>query len=54
MSKLNAFGKRMTSAQRLMLFTQSVFIGLTLVVALVMGYTVFVDTRAQLLMSSKS
>ncbi|MFA6700488.1 MAG: histidine kinase dimerization/phospho-acceptor domain-containing protein, partial [Thiomicrospira sp.] len=49
MSKLNAFGKRMTSAQRLMLFTQSVFIGLTLVVALVMGYTVFVDTRAQLL-----
>ena len=49
MRKIKTWGRNMTLAQRLMLFTQSVFIGLTLVIGLVMGYIVFVDTKQQLL-----
>ena len=40
---------RLTLTQKLMLYTQSVFVGLTLLTSAVMGYLVYVDSKAQLI-----
>jgi diguanylate cyclase (GGDEF)-like protein len=37
--------KKVTLAQRLMLFTQTVFVLMTLLIGMVMGYTVFIDSQ---------
>ncbi|WP_006459974.1 response regulator [Thiomicrospira aerophila] len=49
-----SFTKKLTQAQRLILFTQIVFICLTLIVALAVGYTVYSETKTQQLQQKEA
>lgn len=49
MNPLKTIGQKMSLAQRLMLFTQLIFILLTMLIGGVIGYTVFTNTQQQLL-----